>query len=183
MTDEERAETTAEDAPGEQQPTPPDFAHFGVVIERRPRKVFIPGLPEKFFFVLRAPNAKGIAEIEAAQYRFEPSGVTMDEEGNAVGAKFAGAIDGWGHFLARCYAQVVDFCLPYVNEAGAQAGEVRYKATAQGRNSHNEAVYESLSPALADYLLGAMAWVAGESGGAREAFDELFASSPSLVAD
>lgn len=167
---------------GAQDEVAPDFTHFGVVLERKPRKVFIPTLPHKYFFELRAPDAKGLAEIDAARYEFHADGVTIDEDGNAVGAEFVGSINAWNHLLAKCYAQITDFCLPYTKD-DSEAGEVRFKAANEGRNSHNRNVYESLSPALAHYLEGALDWAAGESGGAREAFEALLNSSPSLVAD
>jgi hypothetical protein len=183
LSDEDRTDETADGNAPEVTVTP-DFAHFGVVLERRPRKVFIPTLPEKYFVELRAPDAKGAAEIDAAAYEFQSDGVRFDDEGNPAGPeRFIGGIDAWGQFLAKCYAQVVDFNLPNVDADGREAGFVTYKRANEGRNSHNRNVYESLSPALMNYLIGAMDWAAGESSDAREAFEALFRQSPSLVAD
>lgn len=178
---EPRIEETADETAAE---VTPDFAHFGVVLERKPRKIFIPTLPEKYFVIVRAPDARGAAEIEAAAYEFQADGVRFDDEGNAVGPeKFIGGINPWGQFLAKCYAQIVDFSLPQVDGDGREVGVVAFKRANDGRNSHNRSVYESLSPALMNYLIGAMDWVAGETGEAREAFEVLFRQSPSLVAE
>ncbi len=163
----------------QEQESKPDFAAFGVVVERRPIKFPLPGGGEEFFLEVRAPDAEGTARIDSAGFEFRADGVALDDDtGEPIGATFAGAPDSWNRFLETCYAQVVDFCLPHIDEDGNLKGRVTYKAANDGRNSHNTAVYKRLNDKLYAFFVGAMDKVAGRTSEARAAFEELLGERP-----
>jgi len=163
----------------QEQDAKPDFAAFGVVVERRPVKFPLPGSDGEFFVEVRAPDAKGAARIDSAGFEFRADAVALDEDsGEPLGATFAGTPDAWNRFLETCYAQVVDFCLPHIDEDGNLKGEVRYKKANEGRNSHNTGVYEGLNDRLFMFFVGAMDKVAGRTSEARAAFEELLGARP-----
>jgi len=167
----------------EEQRAGGDWAQFGIVMERQPVRFGIPTLPQEYFIEVRAPDNRGERRIEPAGLTFRADRVELGGDGEPERAQFAGTVDGWAIFLEKCYAQIVDFCLPHVDADGNACGRVTYKREKEGRNEHNLAVYESMSPKLADYIEGAMDYVAGRTGDAREAFEAFLSEQPGLRRD
>lgn len=147
--DEESTEITEEQV----APEPPEEAfvafQFGSVIRREQVTITFPGMDPKWYVTAQAPDAQGAKRIEAAPLRFSdaPAGDSVELSPNT-----------YAMYLAKCEGQIVDFCLPQLDEHGSVIGEVRYNHKFPGAN---KAVYDSLNEAAMNYVEGALDKIAG----------------------
>lgn len=150
--------------PAEGKPEPPPegkvfetFA-FGSVVDREVITITFPGMEAKWFVAARAPDAQGAKRIQAAPLKFADTA----EGGLELSPNTYAA------YLAKCEAQITDFCLPRLNERGECVGETRFDHKFPGAN---KAVYDSFNEATVRYVEGALDRIGGRDTALAEEFE------------
>ncbi len=140
---------------------------FGSVVDRDVVTITFPGMEAKWFVAARAPDAQGAKRIQAAPLKF-----TDSEDGGLELSP-----NTYAAYIAKCEAQITDFCLPRLNERGECVGEVRFDHKFP---SANKTVYDSFNDATMRYVEGALDKIGGRETGLAEEFEAIKnASKPS----
>ena len=154
---------------------------FRISLKREGQFVRFPISEDKYYFRVQAPpigndmGDDGGQTIEIADAKFTEDG-DLDREHSTFRFRVKGE-----DFVAKCIAQVTDFCVPLTDEQGNPV-ERTFDAKNRGDNRNNREVFEFL-PDVAEckfrtILNGAMDFVAGANGQARKDFEELLVAEP-----
>lgn len=169
MVTEERSEEAGEarsHAGETAAPAPPpegpvlEVLQFGSVVTREAVTVNFPGMDAKWYLTARAPDAAGVKRIEAAPYKFKDG----DDGGTTLSP------NAYALYLAKCEAQITDFCLPKLDEHGHLQGEVRFNHKFPGANKE---VYDSFNEATLRFVEGALDQIGGRDTSAAEEYERL----------
>jgi hypothetical protein len=170
MTSDNAAQETAAPGAGPQPSAVFETFEFGMVVDREEVTITFPGMDPKWYVRAKAPDAAGTKRIEAAPLRFSDK----TDGGGGVEA----APNTYALYIAKCEAQITDFCLPEVDDKGHWTGkQQRFDHKYHGANKD---VYDKLSPATVTFVEGALDRIAGRETSLARQYDELKnASGPS----
>lgn len=152
---------------------------FGAVLNRREQTVYFPGMDEKYFISATSPDYRGLKRIEAAGIEFVDGGIEIDEDGKAYTPNVSFRTRAEDVFMAKCLAQITDFCIAETDEDGNVIGELTYSRKQRGDNKENKVIYNALTGQAGDYIEGALDYIAGRTTVQREEYEALKNASKS----
>jgi hypothetical protein len=139
---------------------------FGMVVDREQVTVTFPGMDAKWHFVAQAPDAQGTKRIQAAPFRLR--------DGDNAGDGPELTPNAYAAYLAKCEAQIVDFCWPKLDRNRRLVGEQHFDHKFPGRNRE---AYNSLGPKTMNFVEGALDRIAGRETTLAEEYDALLLGS------
>ena len=184
MADEQVEEQeTQPELPQEAAPEQPVSEPYRISLTRKGQFVRFEVWPDEYFFCVQAPLIG--SDDSATGQTIDIVNPVFDEDNKPDLAKstLRWTLSGQ-NFVAKCVAQVTDFCIPLTTDKG-DAVVRTYDAKNGGDNRNNREVYEFLPDVpecqFRSILNGAMDYVAGDTTSARKDFDELLREQPRLL--